>query len=329
MENPLISKRNSLLLRGGGIILMLIHHLFYSPESRALYDDVIVQGIGLVNQIGIFSKLCVAIFIFVSGYGLTVSTPQNISPKDFYWRRYKKLYFNYWYIWLLFVPISIFVFGRTFEEAYGNHIMLKAILDFIGLLKIFEIDSYNPTWWFYSCIIILYLLFPILNKYLWNSTYLILSIAVAIGLFSFIPGVKVIYGYLLVFITGMLITKMPVKWIDNCNIMSIICALLIFSLWRMTRTCPTHISDSFICVGLAFLLYKVTLWKWLVGILEELGKHSMNMFLTHTFIFYFWFKDFIYITRNPLLIFLSLLITTYLLSIFIEWTKRKIGFYNI
>ena len=124
MPEALISKRNSLILKGGGILLMLIHHLFYNTWSRELYDDLIINGVGVVNQIGIFSKLCVAVFVFVSGYGLVKSTPKEVKLKDFYWHRFKKLYLNYWFIWLIFVPVAVFVFGRSLIEAYGDNSIL-------------------------------------------------------------------------------------------------------------------------------------------------------------------------------------------------------------
>lgn len=325
----LISKRNSLILKGVGIMLMLIHHLFYLDEMRPYYDDIIVHGHGVVNQIGLFSKLCVAVFVFVSGYGLAVSTPKDIKLKDFYWHRLKKLYLNYWFIWLLFVPIGVFVFGRTLMDAYGDHVALKGILDFFGLLKMFGIDSYNPTWWFYSCIIILYLLFPLLNRWLWSSTYLVVSVALTIGFLHFVPGINVIAGYLFVFLAGILLSRMPLKWGEKAKWWHFVLGLMLMALWRMGSNSPKHIVDAMLCVGMALLIYKLPLDNWIGNIFAALGEHSMNMFLTHSFIFYFWFSKYIYITRNPLLIFLSLTISTYLLSVGIEWLKRKVGFYKL
>lgn len=329
MSEGILVKNNSLILKGGGILLMLIHHLFYSEWSQQYYDDLIIHGVGIVNQLGHFCKLCVAVFVFVSGYGLAASTPPNVKLKDFYWRRFKKLYLNYWYIWLLFVPVTYFVFGRTFTEAYGDHAMIKGVLDFFGLLKMFGFDSYNPTWWFYNCILILYLLFPLLNKWLLKSTYLLVSVTITCGLLFFIPGVNVISGYLFVFLAGMLMSKMPVQWVTDTKWWQVLIALLMLSLWRLTKNCPTQIADGLLCVGMALMVYKIKWSKWLGQAMESLGKHSMNMFLTHTFIFYFWFSKYIYITRNPLLIFLSLLVSSYLLSVLIEWTKRKVGFYKL
>ena len=308
---------------------MLVHHLFYNEWSQQYYNDFTFQGVGIVNQIGIFSKLCVAIFVFASGYGLAVSTPKDIKLNDFYWRRFKKLYLNYWIIWLLFVPISIVAFGRTFTDAYGDNIIGKLFLDIFGLLKMFGYDSYNPTWWFYNCIIVLYLLFPILNKYLLKTTYLIISLSLTIGFFRIIPGFNVIIGYLFPFVAGILLAKMPPKWFNETKWAHLVLALLLLSIWKFTRSYPKPIVDALLCTGMALFIYKIQLNNIVGRIMAELGKHSMNMFLIHTFIFCFWFKDYIYITRNPLLIFLSLLVSSYLFSVIIEWIKQKVGFYKL
>lgn len=330
MAEGILSKSNSLILKGVGILLMLIHHLFYSEWSQPLYDDITIHGVGVVNQIGLFCKLCVAVFVFVSGYGLAASTPPDVKLKDFYWRRFKKLYFNYWYIWLLFVPISYFVFGRTFTDAYGEHAAIKGVLDFFGLLKMFGIDSYNPTWWFYNCIIILYLLFLLLNKWLLKSTYLLVSVSITCGLLPIIiPGAVVVSGYLFAFLIGMLMAKMPIMWVKDTGWWQVLIALMALSLWRMTKNCPTQIADGLLCMGMALLIYKINWSNRLRKVLETLGKHSMNMFLIHTFIFYYWFTDIIYVTRNPLLIFLSLLAICLLISIIIEKSKQLVRFYQI
>lgn len=329
MNGTLIDKRKSLIIRGGGILLMLTHHLFYSKWSQAYYDDIVVHGTALVNQLGVFSKLCVAIFVFLSGYGLTVSTPKDIKLTDFYWYRFRKLYLNYWFIWLLFVPIGVFVFGRTFADAYGDNAAIKGALDIFGLLCMFNVNSYNPTWWFYNCILMLYLLFPLLNKVLWRTPYLTLCVALTIGLFGFIPGINVIASYLFVFLTGMFLARIPLKWINNTKGWQIVIALFLLSVWRMSQVSPKHIVDAMLCAGLAFLIHKQTLENWIGMILAFLGKHSMNMFLIHTFIFYFWFPDYIYITRNPLLILLSLVVTSLLCSVIIERIKNVVGFYKL
>jgi peptidoglycan/LPS O-acetylase OafA/YrhL len=63
--------------------------------------------------------------------------------------------------------------------------------------------------------------------------------------------------------------------------------------------------------------------------LEFCGKHSFNIFLFHTFIFYLYFQSFIYWSKNPLLIFMTLIVVTLAISFAAEWLKERIGFYKL
>ena len=61
-------------------------------------------------------------------------------------------------------------------------------------------------------------------------------------------------------------------------------------------------------------------------IMEFIGKHSMNMFLIHTFIYYFWFREFVYSFRWPVLIVLVLLIITLFISVILELLKKALSY---
>lgn len=85
--------------------------------------------------------------------------------------------------------------------------------------------------------------------------------------------------------------------------------------------------DGVIAVFLA-VTYKefISSMKGLGRSLEFIGKHSMNIFLFHTFIYYIYFPDFIYWSRNPILIYMTLLAACLCVSMMIEWLKRTTGF---
>lgn len=84
--------------------------------------------------------------------------------------------------------------------------------------------------------------------------------------------------------------------------------------------------DGLVAVAIVMFYQLFELPKVITVPLEYLGKHSMNIFLFHTFIFYYWFKSFIYSPRNPFLILCLLLGVCLLLSIFLEKVKQWIGF---
>lgn len=182
-----LSHKDTNVLKGIGLLLLLFHHLFHIQSG--LYDDIHIAGDHfLVQEIGKWCKFCVAIFVFLSGYGLTVSTKKSSgvqNVKQFYWHRFTKLMLNYWFIWLIFVPIGQFVFNQSFADAYQTYVIPKFILDLFGIINCFGWLGYNGTWWFYSCIIVLYFAFPWLYRLMERNLWLLLACVFAL---YFIPG---------------------------------------------------------------------------------------------------------------------------------------------
>ena len=177
-----LSLKDTNILKGVGLLLLLAHHLFY--VQTGLYDDIHIAGDHyLVQDIGKWCKVCVAIFVFLSGYGLTIGTMKTngiTDVKQFYWHRFTKLLMNYWFIWLCFVPVGLFVFDQSFQNAYQTLVIPKLILDFFGVINCFGWLGYNGTWWFYSCIIVLYLAYPWLYKLMERNLWMLLALVFAL-----------------------------------------------------------------------------------------------------------------------------------------------------
>ena len=317
------------ILKGIALLLLLLHHLFYIRTG--LYDDIqIYQSHYLVNEIGWFSKLCVAIFVFLSGYGLTIQANKTIKINifKFYKHRFLKLYLNYWFIWLIFVPIGILFFHRTFEIVYVNHIWEKFLIDIWGLSYAFGFHGYNATWWFYSCIIILYLIFPFLYKLLkkYNIILIIISLIIYFYPFSILGTIR---EYLISFVLGMIFAngiKVKLPYIDKW-LLTII--FIITCCVRNQLGVYAILWDNVICIVGIILYQRIKLFNSASIFLEFLGKHSMNIFLFHTFIYSYYFENLIFFSRNPIIIFCTLLFVCILISIIIELIKNKIGFYKI
>ena len=235
---------------------------------------------------------------------------------------------NFWLIWLLFVPIGIFFFGRTPAAVYQNHILLKGILDFLGLAFSFGYYGYNPTWWFMSCIIILYLFFPLIFRYkrLWPFIF-VFSVAMTwMPLYVLNP----IRYYLVAFICGIICSqnKQFIRIISNDNLINKIVVILIGILMFAIRNfVPVPLLFDTVLTISIVVAYKLFAKNgWFVHTLMFLGKHSMNIFLFHTFIYYYYCHDLVYWTRNPILIFVTLLGFCIVISVFIEKIKSYIRF---
>lgn len=321
-------------LKGIALLLLLLHHLFYI--QRGLWNDIyLYNGHYFVNELGIFGKLCVAIFVFLSGYGLTIQANKShkIQLGQFYKRRFSKLYLNYWFIWIIFVPIGLLFFQRTFDSIYINHVWEKLFIDIAGLSFACGFYGYNATWWFYSCIIILYLLFPFLYRLLgkYNFILIMLGLGIYISPLFFLRAVN---PYLISFVLGMITAnginvKLPPPVLRYINKWSLLVILIGACCIRNMLGGYAILLDSFIC-PIGIILYKqIKIPASVSHGLEFIGKHSMNIFLFHTFIYLYYFKEFIFWSRNPIIIYLTLLVVCLLVSMVLETVKQKIGFYKI
>ena len=330
-KNWNLSLADTNALKGIALLFLLCHHLFYIQDGS--YHDILLFGrYPLVQQFGIACKVCVAIFVFLSGYGLATKysrTPLNI--RSFYATRFTKLMMGYWFVWLLFVPVGILFFDRTPEAVYHDHIVWRFIVDFFGLAYNFGFYGFNPTWWFMSCILLLYLMFPVLFKGCRKYWLLLLVASVAITwlpLYVFNP----IKYYLFAFLLGIISVQKDVfnRLFSNANskfVRNLLGGgkLLIISIvfFAMRNKVPYSLFfDSLLTVCLI-----MTYLKWRRdGVVQRalvfLGKHCMNIFLFHTFIYYFYFHDWVYYSRNPLLIFLTLLSICIVLSLLMEKAKQ-------
>lgn len=62
------------------------------------------------------------------------------------------------------------------------------------------------------------------------------------------------------------------------------------------------------------------------NVLQFLGKHSMNMFLSHTILRAYFLKDFLYGLKYSLLTFFVLLALSLILSVLIDLLKKFTGY---
>ena len=175
-----LMRQDTAVLKGMAICAMLCHHLYgFPPEGMEPYT-------GTLAWIGILGKVCVAMFLFCSGYGLAsqYSPSQTVlSDVKFVLKRLTKFYFNYWVVFIIFVPISVFLFHRPLSSAYGEHVNITKRLIF-DMLGVQGFDSYNITWWFNQLILMLYLLFPLLHRMVRFKPWLALLAGMALMRFS-------------------------------------------------------------------------------------------------------------------------------------------------
>lgn len=333
----ILSKKDSSVLKGLALILLLLHHLFYIQNGR--YDDIqLYKGIYLVNMIGQISKICVAIFVLLSGYGLAATYNKNsFKLSGFFLRRFGKLFVNYWLIWLLFVPVGVIFFELSFDKVYGDHVAGKFLLDLTGLLNLTGSYGVNPTWWFLSCIILLYLLFPVIMIAFERQWSKILIFLISIVMIVW-PGNLIFLGpiryYLFAFLVGIYIYHLdtqtitpPLQQITNRAVNGSLTTIErhiflsgLFLLLSFRFMLPYALGVDTIIALLIVIVYKnIKVHSGMLRFLNICGKHSFNIFLFHTFLFFLYIPDVIYWSRNPVVIFFTLLA----LCLPISWIVNK------
>lgn len=330
------------IVKAIAIMAMLIHHLFLEhPEyGGAIY--------GLAKA----GKVCVALFVFLSGYGMATTFPKQSnsrinSIKTFFFflgKRYIKFYLNYWFVFFITVPIGVFLFGRTLEVAYGTdtNLIISFIRDLFGLQGF---DSYNITWWFNELIISLWLFFPLFYHLMKNR---IISICVLtflfinpLGILHYLEAFSFCLSiYVLPFCMGIFfarhsnsINRLLNRLRPQCVLWGSILLTAFLGVLRgyplVSWFCYSRV-DPFITMFLVLAVVSVCrATRFKLSFLRYVGGHSMNMYLTHTFILGYFGGHLIYAIKTPILMFLAVFASSLLLSVVFETIKNKTGFYQL
>lgn len=316
-----LTKKDTAVLKGIAIVVMLMHHLWgCAPSWVEPYTGVL----GFLGHIG---NVCVAMFLFCSGYGLSAGYQKAMdecsldngdwknrikATLKFLAKRFVKFYSGYWPIFLIFVPIGVLVFGHGLAEGYGTDANVYPYL-ICDILGIGGVQSYNITWWFNKLIILLYIIFPLLYFCIRKGSWMFALVSLICMRFSDRLGGINYYEVLLwqcPMVFGILWHEKE-QCFDKINlqrkrmvyILCIVSLVLLVILLLYRDGVVPHIPhvrseiymDSIIVVVMTFCVVLIRNYsKYINVIFVFLGKHSMNIYMTHTFFFSYWFPSFFY-----------------------------------
>lgn len=85
-----------------------------------------------------------------------------------------------------------------------------------------------------------------------------------------------------------------------------------------------YLVHPFFSMAVTLTIVSMNRGKIIDGFLCEIGKKSTSMWLIHGFIYLYFFKDFIYGFKYPLVIFIVLVAITYAVSTLIDLLYNKI-----
>lgn len=333
-KRSFFTNRHTNVAKGIALLLLLFHHLGLNPELGLFKNE---SGYYIIAK---QCKVCVSIFLILSGYGLNASLNNKKIYKisdiiKFSFRHLIKLLMSYWKIFIIFVIFGCATGKRTLE-IYGVNKWINLIIDFFGLADLFSTPTYNATWWFMSLIIIIYMLFPVLKVILKKSPLVLLIIGMSLRNFDLINFYPEMNKYIIVFCLGMIFSEYNI--FDKLNKLSKLLSIrlinsimfLIFAIYSRYKI--GGIYDIVAAFSIIFISNTIFCnIKGVSSILEILGKNSGNIFMFHTFIYKYFFNNEIAKLNSWILMYIVLIVSTLLISIIIDDFAKGInlGFKSI
>lgn len=332
-------------IKGLAVFLLLWFHLFYMDWVYNSPTIHIKPWILSLEKLQLFSKpmnICVYIFVFLSAYSLAYKLKKNRgSSRPYLTLRFVRLISNYQLVYLLSLIICSFSTQRNPILVYGGLNSIKSythlIIDFFGVSHLFNTPPLNPTWWYITVAITIIGITPVFyhvyKRYGISSLILSIILPYSLGIY---PHKYAFMRFLFTVAFAVfcedknLFQRLKQYSSERMNIFQRI-LLMLFVLSLMVFFFFSHLQYYYITP------ITNTLWTFLIcysvyaypipgvkKILSWIGKHSMNIFMIHTFIFMYFGTALIYAPRSPLLILLALLATSLSVSLLIDIISKLI-----
>lgn len=328
----------TLIAKGIFVLLLLFHHVFF---GNTIYEKTIVTHVfsqETIRTLAMYSKICVGGFAFLSAYGMTYKIMQEPGIKGLIClRRLISFVSNCIFIYCIAVVYRRFIAVQEIKDIYldvkGEFNPLYMVIDGLGLAHFFNTPQINVTWWYCSFAILLILAMP--------AVYSIYTNMGEAG--KFLPGLALLLSMdslIVIFILGVTCAKEDWffkldTWTERKRInkfiaiifciVSIVISYIIFESTGEIKNIQFWAGAVIACISM--ILFKHI--PILNTILKQLGKYSTFIFLSHTFIYYYFYEDFIYSFSEAYKIFFVLLILSYLLAVLLTVLKRITRYDNM
>ena len=354
------TKEHTMQMKGIAIIILLFHHCFLNTQRWATvpYEKLATtKGWGYypisfapfsshtIQYLASFSKICVAMFVFMTGYGMWVSyesQKKKTTMSNYIKKRMVTLMTGFLIIFVVTEILAIPT-GR-FIEVYGHDFrsVVYMIIDALGLAKLLGTPLFCLTWWYMSLAIVLIMIFPfvhsIMEKYQWVVVVASIIVPRACGFGQSTD----LFRYLLAYTLGMyfaqhdLLARIKEKFMEQNvagKLLSLIVSLIGLAVIIKCRQNAwmgwkyLDFWDGFAAMYVIVISYIYILnGKWIVKGLGFLGKHSMNIFLIHSFYRDVFFHEFTYSFYYAWLDYIVLMAISLVTSIVLEWFKKLIRY---
>ena len=281
----------------------------------------------------------------MTGYGMWVSyesQKKKTTMSNYIKKRMVTLMTGFLIIFVVTEILAIPT-GR-FIEVYGHDFrsVVYMIIDALGLAKLLGTPLFCLTWWYMSLAIVLIMIFPfvhsIMEKYQWVVVVASIIVPRACGFGQSTD----LFRYLLAYTLGMyfaqhdLLARIKEKFMKQNvagKLLSLIVSLIGLAVIIKCRQNAwigwkyLDFWDGFAAMYMIVISYIYILnGKWIVKGLGFLGKHSMNIFLIHSFYRDVFFHEFTYSFYYAWLDYIVLMAISLVTSIVLEWFKKLIRY---
>lgn len=329
-------KKDTLVVKGIAILLMLFYHLF---ESRELLETLHVDHTPFSQDTFLllsgYANICVAVFVFLSAYGITrgLMIEEGLTPARMMKEAAKRCVrlignFAVMYLSVNLLWFHYFNYAGLYGEGWQGGML--GIVDMLGLAQFFGTPTMNMTWWYMALAILIIFGVPFLWQLSKKTGKYVLILAVLLPLAAELDeGVE---RYLVTAALGVVTAQEG--WLER-----------LFA-WRCGRLWKGISGLALIALSVLirqnYMVHTYFLWIadapvalllcWFGGeiagripvirqVLILFGRHSMNIFLVHTFFYMAIHRSFIYSFRYAGLIFLVLAAVTLAYSAVLELLK--------
>lgn len=336
------TKEDTWVVKGFAILCMLTYHLFEHYERVTMMAvDFRPFPMETFLMLTGFGNICVAVFAFLSAYGITkglkTGSPEQLKPRTVYLgagKRCMRLIANFM---VMFISVNVLWFYKfDYQGLYGKgwQGLMFGGLDMLGLAQLCKTPTLNATWWYMELAILIVFAVPLLFYGVRKLGAVILIPGLLLpAVFTLNPDVQ---RYYFVVLLGVVAAHedwleklfswkaaLPLKYLTGIVLLAG-CVLFrqnyaVYNLFAWVIDGPI----ALLCVWCGGeLLSRIPLVR---PVLSFLGKHSMNIYFIHTFFYMSIYQSFIYSFRHAGLILLVLTGVCLIYSVILEGIKRLIG----
>lgn len=342
------TRKDTKILKGIAICLMLYHHLFAFPERVMAGDFISLYYFGDTNLsvcLGAFGRICVPMFTFLSGYGCYMAAMRSDDIPGLVRRRLWGLYKTFWMVFFVCLPGLLYT-----HRSLRSTILYELVYHFLGLHT-----TFNDEWWFVLPFALLLVLFPAIKRFLERpraslytdlfllvvlNTVIVYIIPAAVEAPVFADAVQTTFWkhteelleILPAYITGCIfarydiLSRVKARFGGRplCCLAALAVMIAVFFIRSVNRDYYDFINAAVFILALTVLL-PLKGAQWLGKVFEKLGEESSLMWLIHSFFCYYWFQHLVYLPRYSPLVFLWLTVLSFGAAKLIRLFYRALG----